>query len=234
MSLKEDNSQYSEMYNLIGKEFINLYMQRPFGSMNKNDIEVLIFHLYSKYGELNGMDTYEMSRFLMIPESKVKRLVYEAALRYSHSDEGQIKAKFFEYLKVAQFKGEADNRRITFVVSDKLVRSAINSTLYKAGHYSDTSFNRDILTIHMDALIYLIEHFYGKDVVQEIEKELNEAIKDAANNKITFNAVMKEFLLGMAKGTGSATATAGFAAISGGLSSIGNLIDPLMKFLRGS
>ena len=62
------------------RDAIDAYLNRGFGSMNKNDFEVFIFNellrnpLYGKY-----MD-YDFSVMLRIPESKVKRLRYEANL----------------------------------------------------------------------------------------------------------------------------------------------------------
>ena len=57
------------------QEFISKYLERGFGSMNKNDFEVWIFH-YLMNHQLQGKTNYEVSLFLKIPETKVKRLRY--------------------------------------------------------------------------------------------------------------------------------------------------------------
>lgn len=49
--------------------FIDEYVNRGFGSMNKNDLEVWIFD-YLLQGRLTGMSNYEISVELRIPESK--------------------------------------------------------------------------------------------------------------------------------------------------------------------
>ena len=51
--------------------------------MNKNDFEVFIFNEYRKRGRKSNR---EMSLELKIPESKVKRLAYEADLKYGYTD----------------------------------------------------------------------------------------------------------------------------------------------------
>ena len=54
---------------------ISKYLERGFGSMNKNDFEVWIFH-YLLQNELNGKSNFDISVELRIPEQKVKRLKY--------------------------------------------------------------------------------------------------------------------------------------------------------------
>ena len=56
------------------KNFINQYLAKGFGSMNKNDFEVMIMH-WLLQNRLSGKSNYEISRELKISESKVKRLI---------------------------------------------------------------------------------------------------------------------------------------------------------------
>jgi len=62
------------------------YVNRGFGSMNKNDFEVWIFNEFLKQNE--GMLDSEISRKLKISETKVKRLEKEAYLIYGNEDKG--------------------------------------------------------------------------------------------------------------------------------------------------
>ena len=62
-------------------QIIDRYLKRGFGSMNKNDFEVWIFY-FLLHNQLKGMGNYDISLELRIPESKVKRLKYEAELKY--------------------------------------------------------------------------------------------------------------------------------------------------------
>ena len=71
------------MKELTLNEVISKYLEKGFGTMNKNDFEVWIFHYLLEH-ELQGKKNYEISIALKIPESKVKRLRYEAELKYSN------------------------------------------------------------------------------------------------------------------------------------------------------
>ena len=60
---------------------IDQYIERGFGSMNKNDFEVFIFGQMLEMPSYKGKTNYELSLLLRIPESKIKRLRYESSLR---------------------------------------------------------------------------------------------------------------------------------------------------------
>ena len=64
--------------------FLEDYVNHRFGSMNKNDFEVLIFNAILN-SDLEETSNYKLSRILKIPESKVKRLKYEADLVYNEA-----------------------------------------------------------------------------------------------------------------------------------------------------
>ena len=66
------------------KDVMESYLSRGFGSMNKNDFEVFIFHwLINNKTECKGKSDFVISQCLKIPESKVARLRYEAGLKYT-------------------------------------------------------------------------------------------------------------------------------------------------------
>ena len=108
--MKNVNKSKTEM-----EEFIDKYLTRGFGSMNKNDFEVEIMH-WLLQNRLNGKSNYEISRKLRIPESKVKRLIYEASLKYERSEK-ELLENFIECLLCAQELKEGD--KIKFIKCKK-------------------------------------------------------------------------------------------------------------------
>lgn len=56
------------------QKHIELYIERGFGSMNKNDFEVFIFGQMLEMSRYKGKTNYELSLLLRVPESKIKRL----------------------------------------------------------------------------------------------------------------------------------------------------------------
>ena len=54
--------------------------------MNKNDFEVAIFDEIMKDDEYKDLSDFKLSVKLRVPESKIKRLRYEANLKYQVDD----------------------------------------------------------------------------------------------------------------------------------------------------
>jgi hypothetical protein len=126
-------------------DFINVYLQNGFGMMNKSELEILIFHLLRNDDFCNQKSIFGISRVLHIPESKVRKLIYEADLRYGDISDSYVRDEFFACLNKAHF--QTINNKIEFPLDDKLVRSAIDDKLRSMGYFSDTSHNRDVFSI---------------------------------------------------------------------------------------
>lgn len=154
------------------QESIEKYLERGFGSMNKNDFEVFIFD-YLLQNELEGLSDNAISRKLQIPESKVNWLRYEAELKYPH-DENYYKEKFYKILQERVYK-TVDNNRIQFSITDKALRLYLDDMLESHGSYADSSFNSNIVTLTASDLMLLISVFEGKK--DDIVKRINESRK---------------------------------------------------------
>lgn len=154
----------------VGKDDFIQFCFARFGSMNKNDYEVALFHLLMENGYSNKSDHF-MSTFLKIPESKVKRLRYEVNLVYPKTD-NEYKIMFYELLNRQSYKMTNDNK-IQFAVNDKMLRLYLNDKLDEVGSFSDSSFNSNIVTISAMDLLILLSDFEHKDkVIQRVKDEI--------------------------------------------------------------
>lgn len=183
------------MSTIIDKEkfaeaFEEQYLKRGFGTMNKNDFEVLFFHLLTSYGDSGGKSNFELAKDLHISESKVKRLAYEAELLSGAQDDKAQQEKFLTLLSNAKIQKE--NGTLRFVVENKYLRSTIFETLKKGGYYLDSSFNSEIVAIHNEALIYLLDIYYSEDDKKEVVDGYRAARRDVgkADSDISFKDVM--------------------------------------------
>lgn len=165
------------------QDAISEYLTHGFGTMTKNDFEVWIFN-YLLQNELQGKSDNAISRELRIPSAKVKRLRYEADLKYQHDDK-YYKDCFYHILKNRMYK-RVDNNRIQFSIPDKTLRLYLDDILESNGSYADSSFNTNIVTITATDLLLLIAKFENKkelvDIVREslisTEKNLPEIIRE--------------------------------------------------------
>lgn len=194
------------------EQFIQDYLQRGWGSMNKNDFEVWIFYQLLQ-GKVSGCDLknktdYQIAITLRISESRVKRLRYEATIKYGIPT-GNATKEFNKMIREkvlmrVQYKKEGE--KVQFVVQDKLLRQHISDVLSQDGRFFDSSFNSNIVSIHIDDFIFLISKLY----TQEEQNELIDIVKDSSDAVVTdfpkdnfdlFTDCAKSFITGVLKDT---------------------------------
>ncbi len=228
-------------YEPFAKEFETLYLSRGFGSMNKNELEVLFFHLLKKYGNgFKDKSNFELACALRTSEAKIKRLAYESEMSYGvfgDVEKKDLQTRFLTLL--SESKIQKENGTLRFVVEDKFMRSVIYEDLKRSGFYLDTSFNSEIVSIQKEALIALLEMYYSKEEKEEIVSEYKAALQRAkktvagtAEEGVTFKHVMgvvfdKCLETGVEKvieGFGKIDYSQLIKTISGGIRTIGTLI----------
>ena len=217
---------------LFSTEFIDIYAKKGFGSMNKSDFETMIFNLLRKYGNLKDKSNYEISIELQIPEAKVRKLAYESDLKYAQLTEEKIRIEFFNIVAKSKFRG--DLNKVEFVIENKFIRTSISAQLKKIGHYSDSSFNSEIIRIHIDSFIDLLEYYYPDKAVEKILKDCKDSVKkDKDSTEITFKSILKKFIDGISTQAGKKTVDLGVAYFTGGIENVSPLIKSIKKMING-
>lgn len=151
-------------------EAIKEYVDKGFGSMSKNDFEVYIFNEYLKSPQNANMGDYELSLCLRIPKTKVKRLRYEASLKYQ-MNESALQELFKDSLQYARIVPNSV-RCIEVHIEKESVRQYVDSLLKKDHRFSDGSFSSEILRISADDYEYLVEQIYGSEQVNRVTDQL--------------------------------------------------------------
>ena len=154
-------------------QIINDYLNRGFGTMTKNDFEVWIFN-YLLQNRPPNTSNYDFSVELRIPESKVKRLRYEASLKYGNpTDTVQYNEAFQKLLANVNLKKGSKNV-IQFAVEDMQLRKYLDSILKKKGRFADTSFNSEVVSITIDDLAILLDATSSEEQKKELLRKANE------------------------------------------------------------
>ena len=158
-------------------ELIDKYLKKGFGSMNKNDFEVAIFNELLNAGWTTKSNR-TISLELRIPETKVKRLRYEAELKYGQNTEEIFKKSLEEVLAKAQFK--ADGKKLVFIVENQMLRG------YLDGKLKD---NSEIVSVNAkDFIGVLNDLFIDKDIIKKAKnKTLFEALKTIGKGVIDYS-----------------------------------------------
>lgn len=177
----------------FASEFIDKYLSRGFGSMNKNDVEVLLFTLFKRDGVLADKSNFELAKMLHITEARVKRLAYESEIVYGETEEKVLQKRFLDLLY--KTKIQVENGTLRFVVEDKYLRSTIYETLKQNGYYIDSSFNSEIVSVKKEALVFLLDQYYSDTDKKEILDGYNAVRKEVKKaDKKSFSEVMSVVL----------------------------------------
>lgn len=179
------------------KYIIDQYVERGFGSMTKNDFEVWIFY-YLLQNHFKEKGNYDISVELRIPESKVKRLRYEAELKYGNPQNTNKYTEAFEALLTKSILKE-DGSCVQFVVENLQLRKYLDSILKKGGRFSNTSFNKEIVSIDIDDLEFLLQTLWPNNNWSIVNKKAEEKL---GKNHVTLRDILKTFVLSAVQQTG--------------------------------
>lgn len=167
--------------------FLDEYLKRGFGSMNKTDLETLIFYALRKAKEGSELrSNYEWSLQLRVPEAKVKKWNYEADLRYIDVDPQSLKVEFFKLL-ANRDKFVMDERRVQFAVENRCLREMLAADLKKLGYFADGSFNSEVMSLSLAGFSALVFHYFPEEQREELDK-LAKQYSSKENKKKSFNA----------------------------------------------
>lgn len=187
---------------------IDQYLNRGFGSMNKNDFEVWIFN-YLLNNRFIDESNYDISIKLRIPESKVKRLRYEAELKYCDlQNEESYKNALGKILEKSILK--KDGNYVQFIIEKIQLRKYLDSILKKDGRFTDSSFNSEIVTIDVDDFEYLVEIIWPDENWKAIYNLANMKLN---NKSSTFKDIFKSFCKGIGTQTGKNIVNLTFSGI---------------------
>lgn len=179
-------------------EFLKVYLANGLGSAPKREIDILVTNLLMKYGDLSKKSNHNLSILLQVSESTIKRLRYEAKLKYPPDDEF-IRREFLYILANAQFEAEnieetdVEKLKLIFIMEDNYLRYAIQGRLKEKGMFADTSFNSEIVKISCGSLVNVIEEFYGKETADEFLDGFKSLIH---SNEDVNNSQLKKYLHG--------------------------------------
>ena len=156
-------------------DVINVYVSRGFGSMTKNDFEVWIFHQFL-CGELKGKTNREISVALRIPDTKVKRLRYEADLKWGSPDnDSAYHEALVTVINKARFVRE--KKQILLVIEDTALLKYLDAKMKNANVAWDKSFNTENIYIDFDQYETFCKEVLTKEYSETIQY-LNEKYKN--------------------------------------------------------
>lgn len=194
------------------KEFLDNYLKFGLGSMPKSDIDALVMHLLDAYG-LDGsgpLATYSnqtVSERLKTPVTKIKKMRYDAALKFGGRIEDQAMGRLLAALSKASL--EPDGEKVFLIIEDALAKNWLQGQLKIHQHIFDHSFNTEIVKVSVAGLFHVLESVFDAKELAKFKEGYEAAKKKAtsAERVAAFKSVARKFAEGAAKAAGVGVVT---------------------------
>jgi hypothetical protein len=194
------------------KIFLENYLKFGLGSMPKSDIDALVMYLLDAYGPngsgpLATLSNQTVSERLKTPASKVKKLRYDAALKFGGRIEDQAMGRLLAALSKASL--EPDGDKICLIIEDSLAKNWLQGQLKIHQYIFDHSFNTEIVKVSPAGLFQVLETVFDEDELKKFKEGYEDAKKKkTAEDRIkTFKSVALEFAKGAANAAGNGVMT---------------------------
>ena len=188
-------------------EFLENYLKFGLGSMPKADIDALVMALLDKYGgsgsgPMAPLSNQTVSERLRTPVSKVKKLRYEAALKFGGRVELQAQGRLLAALASATLEPEEDKVRL--IIEDSLAKNWLQGQLKAHQQIFDHSFNTEIIRVSSSGLFAVLGTMFDKKQLLAFKEGYDEAKrnKDAVQRTRLFKSLARKFAEGAAEAAG--------------------------------
>ena len=178
-SVFPDVSSKAKAFDEIAKRFFF----GNFGTMQKSDIEVLLFSLYldqildEHESDINAYSDYTLAKKLGIPQTKVSTLKVKKQLQYPY-EKFNWKISFQRLCGSASYESE----KIRINLRDKNLYYELRNQIDMMGGYVETTLTPNVLSISPEMFINLSKQL----MTEEETDELLKAIKNKFNKDRVF------------------------------------------------
>ena len=190
------------------KAFLENYLKFGLGSLPKSDIDALVMHLLDLHGPngsgpLAGLSNQVVSERLRTPVTKIRKLRYDAALKFGGRIEDQAMGRLLAALSKASL--EAEGKKICLIIEDSLAKNWLQGQLKIHQQIFDHSFNTEIIKVDAEGLFEVLETCFDKDALKAFRSGYDAAKKKKSQEEMkkAFASVAKKFAEGAAKAAGA-------------------------------
>jgi hypothetical protein len=189
-------------------EFLVNYLKFGLGSMPKSDIDALVMSLIDRFGyggssPMAALGNQAVSERLRTPVAKIKKLRYEAALKFGGEVEDQARGRLLAALANASIEPKDD--KICLVIEDALAKNWLQGQLKVKQHIFDHPFNTEIVRVSSTGMFAVLESLFGSKDLDAFKSgyEKAKAIEDGEQRRKMFKGIALKFAEGAAKFAGT-------------------------------
>lgn len=190
------------------EDFLENYLKFGLGSMPKSDIDALVMHLLDLYGvDVSGPlvihSNQTVSERLKTPVIKVKKMRYDAALKFGGRIEDQAMGRLLAALSKASLEPNGD--KVLLIIEDSLAKNWLQGQLKIHQHIFDHSFNTEIIKVSVAGLFQVLDSVFDAGEIEKFKKGYDTAKKKETSEErvAAFKRVAKRFSEGAAHAAGA-------------------------------
>ncbi len=181
--------------------FLTQYLKNGMGSMPKSDVDALVMHMLDNYTSKSGLNLQQLSNqtvseLLRAPVTKIKKLRYEAGLKYGERVEDEAKKRFISTLSNAVF--DVESGKINLIIEDSLAKNWLQGRLKANGQYFEHSFNSEVVSIQPDGFFRVLQILLPDQDVENFKSKFEDLMREKNRAKIAkgFTDLSKSFAKG--------------------------------------
>lgn len=148
----ELNKEYAKN---VPEDFFNGFIKEiskyPLGGMSKRDLDCLIFYLLKECKLIPGEMNRDKAYNLKISESKYKSYLVDSDAKFVEKrEESDMEAnvqQMFDHLANGDKNVSLEGDTLVFIEENSIVKDDFAYAMKKAGFYTDTSFNSEIIKV---------------------------------------------------------------------------------------
>lgn len=169
----------------LADALLEKHISLGFGSQTKSEIDLLIFHHLQQSNQYKSYSNYKLAALLKVPESTVKRLRLNAALRYREINSKAI----LGHLVLRTINGEQpiDLRggKLELAIEDPVEKRELENYLKGGGHSAEYTLNSEVLKIEPIRLLELM-----LDNLEGAEEPFARVVTDALNDQASSERIV--------------------------------------------
>ena len=108
----------------FAEEFLSRYLAHGFSSIPKSEIDLLVFHLLSETTDYREKSNYELATMLQIPESRIKTLRLNSALKYREINSKAILSRVVQRFVASEQFASFESGKVEISLEDPIERDA--------------------------------------------------------------------------------------------------------------
>ena len=169
-------------------KFTKFYLSMGLGSLPKREIDLFVFHFLASSSDYRGKSNYELANAFGVPETKIKSLRLNSALKHEEIKPRAVLSCIVSRLIHSEQFASLSEGKIEISLEDPIEKRELENFLKLRGHYAEYTLNSEVLKITAGRLLELIlEH--ADRANEELDKIIRSHISDdAVSERILANA----------------------------------------------